>query len=45
MGRLVYRCGASNNEIELDGPITFAGTALGIRGSKLTYTLGYRSVQ
>ncbi len=45
MGKLIYRCGASNNEIELDGPLVFAGTALGIRNSKITYALGYRSVQ
>lgn len=44
MSRFAYIC-SSGIEIELDGPITFAGTALGIRGSKTTYTLGYRSVQ
>lgn len=45
MGDFYYRCGATDNVIELDGPVTFAGTALGIRGSKISYTLGYRSVQ
>lgn len=45
MGDLIYRCGCTDNEIQLDGPLTFAGTALGIRGSKLKYALGYRSVQ
>lgn len=45
MGDLIYRCGASDNIIELDGPLIFAGTALGMRFSHLAYTLGYRSLQ
>lgn len=45
MGSLVYECGATNASIELDGPLTYAGTAIGLRGSKIAYTLGYRSVQ
>ncbi len=45
MGDLLYKCGATGAVVELDGPITFAGTALGIRASKLTYALGYRSIQ
>lgn len=44
MGRLSYICGSTGDTFDLDGEISYAGTALGLRGSRITYTLGYRSL-
>lgn len=45
MGRLKYISGASGETFELDGELSFAQTALGIRGSESDYELGFRDIE
>ena len=43
MHRLAYVSHAGER-VELDGPMTYVGTALSLRARAWEYTLGYRSV-
>lgn len=36
--------GSTGETVELDGPLTYVGTGLGIRGRKWTYSLGRRGI-
>lgn len=36
--------GSTGEAVELDGPLTYVGTGLGIRGRKWTYSLGRRGI-
>ena len=42
MSRLVYESSTGPEALSLDGPSIFAGTACGLRGRQLSYTLGAR---
>ena len=42
MRKLCYISGGES--VSLDGPVTFAGTAAGIRGRSWAYSIGYRSL-
>lgn len=42
MSRLVYESSTGPETLSLDGPSIFAGTACGLRGRQLSYTLGSR---
>lgn len=44
MHMLRYESGTGSESVELDGPLTYLGTALGLRGREWSYELGYRGI-
>lgn len=44
MRALRYESGTGSETLELDGPLTYVGTATGLRGRAWSYELGYRGI-